>query len=216
MKKLSLIICIESALGLILFASAGRLDLPWIWAILCIHTVMMISLALLMPPDLFKERMRPGGRAVDCGYRRALIVIILASLILIGLDAGRFRWTPAPALWLRVAGVALYVLGLALSAWSMFTNRYFSSVVRVQSDRGHVVVSSGPYAWIRHPGYAGMMLAMLAQCAAVGSAWTLVPAAVAIAVIAARARFEERFLCANLTGYAQYSDRVRWRFAPGV
>jgi protein-S-isoprenylcysteine O-methyltransferase Ste14 len=217
MKMLLAIAVIEPALALILFTSAGRIDLPWVWALLGIHTLMMTSLALLLPRDLVNERMsamRAGGPPADRAYRRVWLVLILASLVLIGLDTGRFNWTPAAPLWLHLAGLALYVLGLALCVWSMLTNCFFSSVVRVQSDRGHSVISTGPYALVRHPGYAGMMLAMLAQSAVVGSVWALIPAVLAVLVLASRARFEERFLCANLRGYSQYNARVTTRFVP--
>ena len=101
-------------------------------------------------------------------------------VIVAGLDH-RFDWSPLFSLWHIVLGFLLISLGYAFAAWALIENRFFSSVVRIQADRGHVVCDSGPYRIVRHPGYAGNILPLLGIVLALGSVWTLIPAAVALA-----------------------------------
>src|SRR3954468_9068741 len=141
--------------GVIVFSAAGRIDLPYVWAILIVQAISMSAIALTLPPDLVKERLRPGteGRVHD--HHRALVMpLILASWLLAGLDLGRFHWSDTIPNWLRIAGICGYALAMILIYWAMHTNRFFSSVIRLQRDRGPELIATGPYALIRHPGYA--------------------------------------------------------------
>lgn len=108
------------------------------------------------------------------------------------------------------------VAGYALTAWAMVENRFFSGTVRIQTDRGHTVISSGPYRLVRHPGYAGSVLATVCVPVILGSWWTFVPAGVAIASLVARTGLEDRMLRSELEGYAAFAERTRWRLIPGV
>jgi protein-S-isoprenylcysteine O-methyltransferase Ste14 len=115
-----------------------------------------------------------------------------------------------------VIGFVLISLGYAFAAWALAENRFFSSVVRIQTDRGHVVCDSGSYRIVRHPGYAGNMLALPGMVLALSSMWTLVPAAVALIIAVIRTSLEDRTLQDELPGYRDYARRVRYRLIPGI
>ena len=132
-----------------------------------------------------------------------------------GLDH-RFGWSPVFPLWLIVLGIFLIALGYAFSSWAFVENRFFSGVVRIQADRGHVVCDSGPYRIVRHPGYAGNILPQLGIVLALGSVWTLIPAAVALIIAVIRTTLEDRTLQEELPGYLDYTRHVRYRLIPGI
>jgi protein-S-isoprenylcysteine O-methyltransferase Ste14 len=136
-------------------------------------------------------------------------------VIVAGLDH-RFGWSPAFPLWLVVFGFVLILLGYAFAAWALAENRFFSSVVRIQTDRGHAVCDSGPYRLVRHPGYAGNIPPLLGIVLALGSAWTLIPAAVALIIAVVRTALEDQTLQEELPGYRDYARRVRYRLVPGI
>jgi len=132
-----------------------------------------------------------------------------------GLDH-RFGWSPVFPGWLNVIGILLIAAGYAFATWALVENRFFSTMMRIQTERGHVVCDSDPYRIVRHPGYAGAILAMPGMVLALDSAWTLLPAAFALIVAGARTALEDRTLHEELPGYAQYATRVKYRLLPGV
>lgn len=136
-------------------------------------------------------------------------------VIVAGLDH-RFAWSPAFPLWLIVLGFFLISLGYAFAAWAVVENRFFYSVVRIQVDRGHVVCDTGPYRIVRHPGYAGNVLALPGMVLALSSMWTLIPAAVALIIAVLRTELEDQTLQDELPGYPDYARRVRYRLIPGI
>jgi protein-S-isoprenylcysteine O-methyltransferase Ste14 len=136
-------------------------------------------------------------------------------VIVAGLDH-RFGWSPVFPLWLIVLGIFLTALGYAISAWAFIENRFFSSVVRIQTERGHVVCDSGPYRIVRHPGYAGNILPLPGIVLALGSVWTVIPAVVALVIAILRTALEDRTLQEELPGYREYAHRVRYRLFPGI
>jgi len=136
-------------------------------------------------------------------------------VIVAGLDH-RYNWSSEFPLWLIMTGFMLISLGYAFAAWAFAENRFFSSVVRIQTDRGHVVCDSGPYRFVRHPGYAGNMLALFGIVLALGSVWVLIPAAVAFIITVIRTGLEDRTLQEELPGYRDYARRVRYRLIPGI
>jgi protein-S-isoprenylcysteine O-methyltransferase Ste14 len=136
-------------------------------------------------------------------------------VVVAGLDH-RFRWSPEFPLWLVVPGFVLITLGYAFAAWALAENRFFSSVVRIQTDRGHVVCDTGPYRFVRHPGYAGNILALVGIVLALSSVWTLIPAAAASIIAVIRTALEDRTLQEELPGYRDYARRVRYRLIPGI
>jgi len=135
--------------------------------------------------------------------------------IVAGLDH-RFGWSPAFPLWLIVLGFILTSLGYAFATWALAENRFFSTVVRIQTDRGHAVCDSGPYRLVRHPGYAGNIPPLLGIVLALGSVWALVPAVVTLIITVVRTALEDRTLQEELPGYRDYARRVRYRLIPAI
>ena len=144
--------------------------------------------------------------AVSIGYPMVIVA---------GLDH-RFSWSPEFPLSLMVPGFILISLGYAFASWALAENRFFSSVVRIQTDRGHVVCDSGPYRFVRHPGYAGNIFALFGIVLALGSVWTLIPATVASIIAVIRTALEDRALQKELPGYRDYARRVRYRLIPRI
>ena len=136
-------------------------------------------------------------------------------VVVAGLDH-RFGWSPVFPLWLIVLGFIFVSFGYALAVWALVENRFFSGVVRIQADRGHVVCDRGPYRIVRHPGYAGNILPLLGIVLALGSVWTLIPAAVALIIAVIRTVLEDQTLQEELPGYRDYARRVRYRLLPGI
>ncbi|MCG6857784.1 MAG: isoprenylcysteine carboxylmethyltransferase family protein, partial [Salaquimonas sp.] len=143
------------------------------------------------------------------------VSIAYPVVIVAGLDH-RYGWSPQFPLWLVLIGFALVALGYAFAAWALAENRFFYSVVRIQTDRGHVVCDSGPYRVVRHPGYAGNILALFGIVLALGSLWTLVPVALASIISILRTALEDRTLQEELSGYRDYAHHVRYRLIPGI
>ena len=136
-------------------------------------------------------------------------------VIVAGLDH-RSGWSPAFPLWLMMLGFILISLGYALSSWALAENRFFSSTVRIQTERGHAVCDSGPYRFVRHPGYAGSIATLVGIVLALGSVWTLIPAAMALVITVIRTVLEDQTLQEELPGYRNYTKRVHYRLIPGV
>ncbi len=178
---------------------------------------------------LWAEQRHPGLLAERNNFKklddakpwdRVLAPLMALSLsfplfIVAGLDH-RFGWSPVFPLWLNILGLILIALGYSLAMWALVENRFFSGVVRIQTDRGHVVCDSGPYRIIRHPGYAGNILPLPGIALALGSVWTLIPAAVALIIVVTRTALEDRTLQEELPGYREYAQRVRYRLIPWI
>ena len=198
-----------------LFVSAGTVALPTYWVYLGIFAAVFVASFLMLDPDLARERMRPGGQSQPLGLK-VFSAVLFAHWIIAGLDHGRFHWSDSIPAWLQWLGLAALAAGYALCLWAMRVNRFFSSVVRIQSDRGHVV-TSGPYAVIRHPGYLAGIVVVLASGVALGS-WiaTAFLAIPTLPFLLYRAITEDRILQAELPGYRDYAQRVRWRLIPGL
>ena len=143
------------------------------------------------------------------------VSVVFPLVIVAGLDH-RYNWSPEFPPWLIVIGFVLISLGYSFAAWALAENRFFSSVVRIQTDRGHVVCDTGPYRFARHPGYAGNILPLFGIVLALGSVWTLIPAAVALIITVIRTVLEDQTLQEELPGYRDYARRVRYRLIPGI
>ena len=143
------------------------------------------------------------------------LVFPFATLIVCGLDV-RWSWSPEVGLPVHLAGLALMVLGFAIISWAMVSNPFFSGAVRIQSERGHTVASGGPYRYVRHPGYVGMILHFGSLALVLGSLWALLPALINVALFILRTALEDRTLQAELPGYREYAAQTRYRLLPGV
>jgi protein-S-isoprenylcysteine O-methyltransferase Ste14 len=171
-------------------------------------------------PGLTAERQNPESIQKAKAWDKVLAPLMAVSIgypmvIVSGLDH-RYHWTSEFPLWVIVIGFILISLGYAFASWAVAENRFFSTVVRIQTDRGHVVCDSGPYRFVRHPSYAGNILALFGLVLALGSVWTLIPAAVASIIGVIRTQLEDRTLQEELPGYRDYARRVRYRLFPGI
>jgi protein-S-isoprenylcysteine O-methyltransferase Ste14 len=212
---------VQSAIFLILaavslFAAAGTIAILGFWLYLAILAAIIVASLLALDPGLLRERMRPGGQRPPLGLRLFTIVMFL-HWIVAGLDRGRFHWSDGVPSWIQAIGLIALAAGYVLCFWAMAVNRFFSSVVRIQSDRGQHVVASGPYAYLRHPGYLAGIVIILASGLALGS-WlaALLVIVSSLPFLLYRAVTEDRVLQAELPGYADYARRVRWRLVPGI
>lgn len=202
--------------AVVLFLSAGTAAIPTYWVYLAIFAAVFVASFLLLDPDLARERMRPGGKRPPLGLQ-IFSGVLFVHWIIAGLDHGRFHWSDTVPGWLQWLALAALAAGYALCLWAMYVNRFFSSVVRIQSDRGHVLITGGPYAVIRHPGYLAGIIIILASGVALNS-WLATAFLVVFSLpfLLYRAITEDRVLQAELPGYRDYAQRVRWRLLPGV
>jgi protein-S-isoprenylcysteine O-methyltransferase Ste14 len=170
-------------------------------------------------PDLIAERARfmqhedakPWDKALAplLGFGGGLVLLVA------GLDA-LFDWSSTFSLPVKIVSLVIILAGYALGSYALIENRFFSGVVRIQTDRGHHVVSSGPYRWIRHPGYAGAVLTYLATPLLLDSRWAFLPTVFITILLVIRTALEDRTLQNELPGYAEYARRVQYRLLPGI
>ena len=193
----------------------------WLYALLIVSAGMGGRVwAELRHPGLTAERQNTDIIQNAKPWDKLLAPLMALSIaypvvIVAGLDH-RFDWSPDFPLWLNAIGFLLIALGYTFAAWAFAENRFFYSVVSIQTDRGHVVCDSGPYRLVRHPGYAGNIFPLFGIVLALGSVWVLIPAAVASTISIFRTALEDRALQAELPGYPDYTRRVRYRLMPGI
>ena len=171
-------------------------------------------------PGLLAERVDAGKMQEAKPWDKVLAPLMAVSLsyplvIVAGLDH-RFGWSPVFPTWLNLLGLIVIALGYAIATWALAENPFFSSVVRMQTDRGHRVCDSGPYRVVRHPGYAGNLWALPGMVLAFGSVWILIPAMAALTIAVIRTALEDRTLQEELPGYGDYTQRVRYRLIPWI
>ena len=209
-------LAITAAIGAILFGAAGRMDLPFVWAYLAIMGALGVFVTAFIDLGLLKERVRPGPGAMDARVIVPLKLLGWAGLIFAAVDIGRLKISATVPLPVGVATMVGVAAGLGLAIWAMLVNRFFSPVVRLQEERGHHLITAGPYRSVRHPGYTGTLVSVLCIGPALGSWLATIPMVIFALLILRRARLEDRFLHDKLEGYAAYAQRVRYRLLPGV
>jgi protein-S-isoprenylcysteine O-methyltransferase Ste14 len=211
-----------TAFGALLFGAAGTLRWPAAWVFLVVFFVaaaLISQMLVVHDPELLHERLKPFVQRGQARWDQVLIsliaVLFVAWLILMGLDAQRFRWSIVPV-WLQVAGGVGVALGMAIAYSALRENAYAIPVVRMQAERGQRVVSSGPYAIVRHPMYSGVLLLFPSTGLLLGSWWGVGASALLAIGLAIRTALEDRELQRGLEGYAAYAARVRARLIPLV
>jgi protein-S-isoprenylcysteine O-methyltransferase Ste14 len=218
-KALIQLVVTVAVIWVLLFASAGTIDWPRAWWFMVVFVVaILIAVAVLyrMNPEIFaaRSRIQPGTKLWDYIF----ITLIIGGMTLILPFAGfdkRFGGANAPD-WVVLLGYVVFVVSFIGQTWPQAINRHFEPGVRIQEDRGQTVIDTGPYAYVRHPGYISGSLLALSIALVLGSWWALLPVAVVIVGLAVRTVFEERTLRAELAGYTEYTQRVKWRWVPGV
>jgi protein-S-isoprenylcysteine O-methyltransferase Ste14 len=192
----------------------------WVYALIYIlGFVISRALAARHHPDLLVERSRFLDHSDAKPWDKLLSPLVGMGggfiLLVVGLD-DLFGWSPAFSLWVKIVSLVLIFLGYIISSSALIENRYFSGMVRIQTERGHQVVSGGPYRWVRHPGYAGALITYLATPFFLDSSWAFIPAVLLTVILIIRTSLEDRTLQAELQGYGEYAARVRYRLFPGV
>ena len=205
--------------GALLFGSAGRLDWLMGWAYMAILTTSSITILLLGNCDMLhvragKEKGTEKWDPIIAGL--AFLLFWPGANVVAALDYGRFHWSPAIPLPVQLIALIPFTLGLAFASWAMVVNKFFTKCVAIQTEREHVVITTGPYAYVRHPGYAGTLLAFIALPVALGSLWSLLPAAVGLSLWVLRTFLEDRTLQKGLEGYNDYAQKVPWRLIPHI
>lgn len=201
--------------GAILFIAAGTLSWKWAWIVLFLGAFLLIINLILLPAELIEERGRKKENVKK--WDRILTSIILFPTILMyvfsGLDQ-RFNWTGDIHIIINIAGLVLIFSGSMIFTWSMVSNKFFSTLVRLQTDRQHTVVTEGPYKYVRHPGYNGYIIFTLATPIALGTFWGLVFSGIIGILLIARTALEDATLKKELPGYTEYAENVKYKLIP--
>jgi protein-S-isoprenylcysteine O-methyltransferase Ste14 len=208
-------------MALILGLSSGRWN--WVngWMLFGIYTTWDVVVALLLiprSPEMIAERARiqEGTKTWDIVLATlAASLMPMATWIVAGLDE-RYRWTTQLSLSLQIAAMVIVVLGFVLVTWAMAANEFFSTMVRIQEDRGQTVATSGPYQYVRHPGYVGAIMFQLATPIMLSSLWALIPSGLSVLFYIIRTALEDHTLQDELRGYKEYAGKVRYRLLPGI
>ncbi|CAG0926642.1 hypothetical protein TFLX_00144 [Thermoflexales bacterium] len=207
-------------MGLVLFISAGRLDWPAAWIFLGSYVLVILTLGVWVirkHPDVVNERgkIAHNAKSWDKVLMTIYSLMLLAVFAVAGLDAGRFGWSVMP-LAVQITGYIALLLAMAVTYWAMAANPFLSTIVRIQADRGHHVITTGPYRYVRHPMYSAILVMWPSVALLLGSWWALLPAAVIGIVFVIRTRLEDRTLQAELPDYVDYTQHTRYRLIPNV
>jgi protein-S-isoprenylcysteine O-methyltransferase Ste14 len=207
-------------MGVALFWSAGQIDWWPAWASLAVMLGWITATAIVIlrfNPGLLAERLGPrkGAKLWDTAIMSILGLTQLVRYVIAGLDQ-RYGWTGGFPLAAQIAALVIGALGYALLVWATASNTFFSQIVRIQLERGHTVVTGGPYHYVRHPGYIGAILYELAVSFLLASWWSLIASGLGAILLILRTALEDRTLQAELTGYIDYARQVRYRLLPGI
>ncbi len=197
-----------------LFLAAGTMRIPTLRAYIAVFSVLLLLTMLAVDPGLAQERAHPGARGSDSRARFGAGFLFLVTVGFAAMDAGRLHQSATVPVPVSRIALALFAAALAFQMWAMIVNPFFSPLTRIQAERGHHVITQGPYRFFRHPGYLAMLMAIPASAIAIGSWLALIPAAGFCVVVVRRARREDEFLKRNLLGYIDYMQRVRGGLFP--
>lgn len=219
-KAIAYAIGLPLSLLVLIFLPAGSIGWRPGWLFLAVLVAAFGLSALVIArvnPVIYRARSRfqPGTKHWDKALLAVILPAMTAILPVAALDAGRFHASALPS-WLIVLGYAGMLFGVAVTGWAQAVNPYFEPGVRIQSERHQQVVDTGPYRYVRHPGYIAALFLFFGMALALGSFWASAPAALATALLVVRTSWEDRLLRAELPGYADYARRVRWRLVPGL
>jgi protein-S-isoprenylcysteine O-methyltransferase Ste14 len=205
----------------VFFLSAGRVDLPRAWFFFCLYFISLlfnIVIFLKFNPEIIRVRSETKWEEMkrwDKLFTVLYIIFVFIIFIVCGLDVGRFQLSSTGMEFL-VGGVIIFVVGWGVVVWAMVENKFFETTARIQKEREQRVVSTGPYAIVRHPGYTGMILYYGCAPFIIGSLYGLIPALLLAIVFIFRTYFEDRMLYKELSGYKEYAKKVRYRLVPFI
>jgi protein-S-isoprenylcysteine O-methyltransferase Ste14 len=207
-------------MGVILFLASGRLNWTMAWALIVVMAAWIVATGLaIIPryPQLLADRVSPpkGAKVWDTVIMGIAGGLTVAGYVIAGLDL-RYGWTTAMPAAAPVAALILTIIGYSIVVWATASNAFFSMAVRIQKERGHAVATGGPYRFVRHPAYVGMVLQFLGSPIVLGSWWAGLIGLVCALLILLRTALEDRTLLSELAGYREYAARVRYRLVPGI
>ncbi|NMO08225.1 methyltransferase family protein [Methanobacterium subterraneum] len=202
----------------VIFISAGRLDYWQGWAYVGLSILFLILSYLLLSSELIHERLKPdsGVKNWDKIFQKVSVPIFIAILVISSLDGGRFNWYPQVPFYVIIIGILGFITGQIIFLRAKQVNSYFSSVVRIQTDRGQTVCKDGPYRRVRHPGYLGSLIYSVATPLILGSFWGLIPVMISLALLIIRTQMEDKTLQNELEGYTEYTREVKYKILPGI
>jgi protein-S-isoprenylcysteine O-methyltransferase Ste14 len=204
--------------GAVLLLASGKLNWWIAWIYLAAMVLIMIANAIAMDPSLLVERseLQEGTKKWDVALASFVAIWEPMSIwIIAGLD-NRFGWPQISLPSLQVVAFIFFLLGSLIGTWAMSSNRYFSATVRIQKDRNHQVVTTGPYRYVRHPGYVGGIIAMLMTSFALGSLVAQIPSFLVASGFVLRTSLEDKVLQKELVGYKEYAKEIRYRLFPMI
>lgn len=204
----------------IIFVPAGTFNWPEAWLLLGLYFFVVGGCLIWLKkndPELLKERrsVRKDVKTWDKKIIFAYTIFLLIMLVLVGLDAVRFRWSRVPLVW-KAVGYIGFIPAVTLGFWTFKQNTYLAQYVRIQKDRGHRVITTGPYEYVRHPMYVGVMLFILCCPLALGSLYSFIPASIIVILFIIRTSLEDKTLQQELEGYQEYAKKVRYKLIPGI
>ena len=205
---------------LIIFLSAGRIGYwqGWIYISICLMTTLASLLFMQIDAELINERSKPGEGSKR--WDKLILVISFFAFIIMsviaGFDSGRFHWSPSFQVYWYIIGIVLTFFGQILFFVAQKQNKFFSSVVRIQTDRGHTVCDTGLYSMVRHPAYLSQVISTIGFPLLFGSLWSIIPSFIAISLLILRTYLEDSTLKKELEGYIEYSNKIRYKLIPGV
>ncbi len=204
------------------FVPAGTIKWPEAWIFLLLYFSWLTAIIIWLKkndPELLKERMTARKKKDVKRWDKVFIffysLVFVVLIVLTGLDAVRFRWSYVPLI-VKVIGFLSFIPAMSIGTWAMKENTYLSEMVRIQEERGHQVCTTGPYRYVRHPLYMGVIIFFFCFPLALGSLYSLIPAFVAVILLFIRTALEDKTLYNELPGYKEYAEKVRYRLIPGV
>lgn len=206
-------------LGVVVFLLAGTTDWSWGWVFNIVHVLVWVGMTLVLirtNPDLLNAR---GRQAAGFKFWDFVLVSLYGlawiAVVVVGALDYRYGWTGEFPAWLASEGAMLMVVGFGIMTWAMVVNRHFETLVRMQDDRGHDVITDGPYRYVRHPGYVGVIIAFfIGMPLLLNSIYAVIPAVIGGVVMVIRTGLEDRALQNELPGYTDYAEETRYRLVP--
>lgn len=220
-KAVLLMLMLVIIMAIIFFTAAGRFDIPRAWLFfgaMLVYFLVSIIVLYKFNPQLIDARLkrRVGDKLWDKILMRVTNLFgVYVPIAIAGLDVGRFKWSYL-SIYFTLVGFVLWIVSNFFSTWAMAVNKFFEPTVRIQKDREHQVIMTGPYRFVRHPGYLGGAMFYIAAPFIIGSAYALIPGAVAIVLITIRTALEDKTLQNELNGYTEYTKQVKYKLIPGI
>lgn len=221
LRRMALILaCLPEFFVLFMFLPAGT----WAWTKGWLFILVLVGIVAAIftylrrvNPEVLiaRSQFHKGTKRWDTILLSFYFPTVWSIVPVAALDDGRFHWCPIPW-WVCIIGYALLLVGMGITAWAEAVNKFFEVTVRIQSEREHTVIDTGPYAIVRHPGYVGGFVMGAGMALSLGYLWALIPAGITSVLLLVRTQWEDQTLQAELSGYKEYTHRVRHKLIPGV